>query len=349
MESMSANLLGTFGNKAGLTPVLDSLYCHSLAFDRFYSAGIHTNHGMTATLYSFPALMFRNLMKGTVTPHRSGIATVLKGMGYDNMFFMTHEAQYDNMKAFFATNGYQDIYSQEDYPKSEVVNSFGVSDHFLFGYALDAINKKAKSQRPFTATILTISNHPPYIVPSWFKAKSREKEQQIVEYADWCIGDFLRKARKEAWYDNTIFIIQADHGKIVAGSEGELPQSLNHIPLIMFGPGVPQMRYEGLGMQVDVMPTLFGLMGLSYTYDGFGVNLLKEQRNMVFYSADNQVVARDLTRCYIYEPAADREFCYDVQCDGSLKTASDKARFADLRRYVFSNIQTAEFMERHRR
>lgn len=349
MESMSANLLGTFGNKAGLTPVLDSLYCHSLAFDRFYSAGIHTNHGMTATLYSFPALMFRNLMKGTVTPHRSGIATVLKGMGYDNMFFMTHEAQYDNMKAFFATNGYQDIYSQEDYPKSEVVNSFGVSDHFLFGYALDAISKKAKNQRPFTATILTISNHPPYIVPSWFKAKSREKEQQIVEYADWCIGDFLRKARKEAWYDNTIFIIQADHGKIVAGSEGELPQSLNHIPLIMFGPGVPQMRYEGLGMQVDVMPTLFGLMGLSYTYDGFGVNLLKEQRKMVFYSADNQVVARDLTRCYIYEPAADREFCYDVQCDGSLKTASDKARFADLRRYVFSNIQTAEFMERHRR
>ena len=70
---------------------------------------------------------------------------------------------------------------------------------------------------------------------------------------------------------------------------------------------------------------------------------------MVFYSADNQVVARDLTRCYIYEPAADREFCYDVQCDGSLKTASDKALFADLRRYVFSNIQTAEFMERHRR
>lgn len=85
---------------------------------------------MTATLYSFPALMFRNLMKGTVTPRRKGIATVLKQYGYENMFFMTHEAQYDNMKAFFQTNGYDDIFSQENYPKSEVVNSFGVSDHF---------------------------------------------------------------------------------------------------------------------------------------------------------------------------------------------------------------------------
>lgn len=349
MESMSANLMGTFGNNSHLTPTLDSLYNHSLAFDRFYSAGIHTNHGMTATLYSFPAIMFRNLMKGTVTPHRHGIATVLKEHNYNNLFFMTHEAQYDNMKAFFATNGYDDIYSQESYPKSEVVNSFGVSDHFLFSYALNTINSKAATGKPFFATILTISNHPPYIVPSWFKAKSKDKEQQIVEYADWCVGDFLKKAKREPWYKNTIFIIQADHGKIVAGSGGELPQSLNHIPLIMFGPGVPQMRYEGLGMQVDVMPTLFGLMGMSYTSYGFGQDLLKNPRHMVFYSADNQLVARDQKRCFIYSPSLQKSFCYDVLPDGALKENPNTAGFADLKNYVFSNIQTAEFIERHKK
>lgn len=349
MESMSANLMGTFGNNSHLTPTLDSLYNHSLAFDHFYSAGIHTNHGMTATLYSFPAIMFRNLMKGTVTPHRHGIATVLKEHKYNNMFFMTHEAQYDNMKAFFATNGYDDIYSQESYPKSEVVNSFGVSDHFLFSYALNTINRKAATGKPFFATILTISNHPPYIVPSWFKAKSKDKEQQIVEYADWCVGDFLKKAKREPWYKNTIFIIQADHGKIVAGSGGELPQSLNHIPLIMFGPGVPQMRYDGLGMQVDVMPTLLGLMGMSYTSYGFGQDLLKSPRHMVFYSADNQLVARDHKRCFIYSPSLQKSFCYDVLPDGVLKENPNTASFADLKNYVFSNIQTAEFIERHKK
>lgn len=176
---------------------------------------------MTATLYSFPALMFRNLMKGTVTPRRKGIATVLKKFGYENMFFMTHEAQYDNMKAFFQTNGYDDIFSQENYPKSEVVNSFGVSDHFEMGYALNTINQKAKTGKPFMATILTVSNHPPYIIPDFFKPKTKEKETQIVEYADWAIGDFLKKASREPWYKNTIFVIQADHGKLVGKSEGE--------------------------------------------------------------------------------------------------------------------------------
>ena len=101
------------------------------------------------------------------------------------------------MKAFFSTNGYDDIYSQENYPKNEVVNSFGVSDHFLFNYSLPIINKVAKSGKPFFATLLTISNHPPYIIPSFFHAKTSKPETQIVEYADWAIGDFIKKAKKQ--------------------------------------------------------------------------------------------------------------------------------------------------------
>lgn len=349
MESMSANLLGMFGEKQPLTPTLDSLYSHSLAFTNFYSAGIHTNHGMTATLYSFPALMFRNLMKGTVTPHRNGMPTVLKENGYENMFFMTHEAQYDNMKAFFQTNGYDDIYSQENYPKEEVVNSFGVSDHFVLSYALQTINKKAKTNKPFMATILTVSNHPPYIIPDFFKPKTKEKETQIVEYADWAIGDFLSKASRESWYKNTIFVILADHGKLVGKSGGELPESYNHIPLIVFGPGVPQRQYGGLGMQVDVMPTLFGLMHLNYEYDGFGIDLLKQERPMVFYSADNQIVARDYNRLFIYNPGMNRSFCYDVLPGGQLRENKDETKFADLRCYVFSNIQAAEYIEQRQK
>ena len=344
MESMSASLLGEFGQQQPLTPTLDSLYQHSLAFTNFYSAGIHTNHGMTATLYSFPALMSRNLMKGTVTPHRHGIPTVLKGLGYENMFFMTHEAQYDNMKAFFTTNGYDDIYSQENYPKDSVVNSFGVSDHYEFNYALHTINSKAKSRRPFLATILTISNHPPYMVPSWFKARTQEKETQIVEYADWAIGDFLRKASKEPWYKNTIFVIQADHGKMVGQSDAELPVSYNHIPLIIFGPKIKPMKYAGLGTQVDVMPTLLGIMGVNYEYDGFGVNLLKVHRDMVFYSAANQIVARDQHNCYIYEPNTGKSFYYKALPGWKLRETKKHPGFTRLRHYLFSMEQTAQFM-----
>ena len=346
MESMSSALL-----HRGLTPTLDSLEQRGLYFPNFYSAGIHTNHGMTATLYSFPALMERNLMKGTVTPRRDGLPTVLKSQGYHNIFFMTHEAQYDNMNAFFRTNGYDEVYAQEDYPGSEVVNSFGVSDHFLFNYALERLsdrhaNAAAGSGKPFMATILTISNHPPYVIPSWFKPHTSDPETQIVEYADLCIGDFLRRAAKEPWSANTVFVVQADHGKMVGDTDTELPQSYNHIPLYIFGAGIEPQRCDGLGMQVDVMPTLLALLGMDYTYDGFGVNLLGEQRDMVFYSADNQVVARDSSRCYIYEPQEGRSLCYNVQSDGRLQKCADGTPFHRLRDYVFSMIQTAEYIYR---
>ena len=344
MESMSASLLQTFGQPQRLTPTLDSLYNHSMAFSHCYSAGIHTNHGMTASLYSFPALMFRNLMKGTVTPRRDGIPTVLKQQGYHNMFFMTHEAQYDNMKAFFATNGYDDIYAQEDYPKEEVVNSFGVSDHFLFDYAFNKINNQAATGKPFFATLLTISNHPPYVIPEWFKPKTKEPETQIVEYADWAIGNFLSKARKQSWYNNTVFVILADHGKLVGKVSGELPESYNHIPLLIFGPGVENKRVDKLANQVDLMPTLMSLLGISYQYDGFGIDQTKDERPMVFYSADNQIVARSTNRCYIYEPKTNRAFCYNIKNDGQLQAAQETAAFEPLKKYAFGMIQTAQFM-----
>lgn len=341
MESMSSALLGK-----GYTPVLDSLKTQSLFFSNFYSAGIHTNHGMTATLYSFPALMKRNLMKGTVTPKRDGLPTVLKQNGWHNLFFMTHEAQYDNMNAFFRTNGYDEIYAQEDYPKEEIVNSFGVSDHFLFDFALGKLNNTAKQQQPFMATLLTISNHPPYIIPNWFKPSSKEPETQIVEYADWCIGDFLKKAKKEDWYNNTVFVVLADHGKLVGAADSELPQSYNHIPLMIFGAGIQPQEYTQLGMQVDVMPTLLNILGIDYEYNGFGVDLLRQPRQMVFYSADNQIVARDSTRCFLYHPQMKKSFCYDIGSDGQLIQTHNEEAFAPLRQYVFAMEQTAEFLFR---
>ena len=349
MESMAAPLMQSFGQSQRLTPTLDSLYRHSLAFSRCYSAGVHTNHGITATLYSFPAMMKRNLMKGTVTPHRNGIPTVLKTEGYHNLFFMTHESQYDNMNAFFHTNGYDEVFSQEDYPASEVVNSFGVSDRYLFRFALETLNRRAATGQPFMATLLTISNHPPYVIPSDFHARSNEKEMQIVEYADDCIRQFLEAARREPWYGNTLFVLLADHGKIVGSVDSELPQSYNHIPLLIFGKGVEPRIYDGLAQQVDIMPTLLYLLGVSYDYDGFGVNLLEQRRQQVFYSADNQIVARDSSRCFIHTFSTGHDHYYRQQPDGHLLETSADAGHDSLRRYAFSMIQTAEYCYRHQK
>jgi len=336
MESMSGAFLHSLGQQAHVTPTLDSLYQCSWAFTRFYSAGIHTNHGITASLYSFPAMMKRNLMKGTVTHHRHGLPTVLKDLGYYNMFFMTHESQYDNMNAFLRTNGYDAVYAQEDYPIRERVNAFGVSDHFLFDFCLQRIDDATRKGQPWMATLLTVSNHPPYIIPDWFKPQSEDEELQIVEYSDWCIRDFLAKARLQPWYDNTLFVIMADHGKIVGYVDSELPESYNHVPLLIFGPGVEPRVTDELAAQIDVMPTVLGLMGVGYDFEGFGINLLTSHRDMVFYTADDQVVARDGKRRFLGVPATG-------QCFYEGASAYD---CRDLQQYVYAMIQTAEFIMR---
>lgn len=293
MESMSANLMESFGSNKSLTPFLDSLYHQSLSFSHFYSSGIHTNHGMYSTLYSFPAIMKRNAMKGSVIPVYSGLPTILKDNGYQNLFFMTHESQYDNMNAFFRTNGFDEIYAQENYPAEKVVNSFGVQDDFLYQYALPILNKKATSGRPFFTVLLSISNHPPYIIPDYFKPHSDKPEDQIVEYADWSIKQFITEAEKQPWFDNTIFVLLGDHGKLVDSPESEIPQSYNHIPLMIYGKGIqPEIRAQ-FGGQIDVAPTLLGLLNIGYIQNNFGINLLKEQRPCIFYTADNLIAAKD--------------------------------------------------------
>lgn len=342
MESMSAKLTGTLGGTS-LTPELDKLAKNGLSFTNCYSAGTHTNHGLYATLYSFPSIMKRNAMKGSAIPNYSGLPTVLAHEGYHTLFFMTHEAQYDNMNAFLRTNGYQGIYAEEDYPKEKIANHFGIPDDYLFEYALPVLRRSHEAGRPFFATLLTISNHPPYVLPKGFKAQSKETEMQIVEYADRCIGDFMRRAAQEAWYENTIFVFVGDHGKMVGQADCELPESYNHVPLIFYGKGISPQTNTSWAGQVDISATILGMLGISYTQNNFGVDLLQEQRPCIFYTADNTVAARSEKHLYVYNPDAEKEFCYDIQGSSPQPVAMNEEH-QQLKEYCFSMLQATEVL-----
>ena len=343
MESMSAQLMQAFGQSKILTPYLDSLYHESLSFNNIYSAGIHTNHGLYSTLYSFPTIMKRNAMKGSVIPIYSGLPTVLKDNGYHNLFFMTHESQYDNMNAFFRTNGFDEIYAEENYPKEKIVNHFGVQDDYLYEYALPILTQRANEGKPFFATLLSISNHPPYIIPEYFHPRSEKTEDQIVEYADWSIRKFMSEAQKQPWFDNTLFVFVGDHGKLVGTPENEMPESYNHIPLLIYGKGIQPKQKNDFGGQIDIAPILLDILGIDYTQNNFGVNLLKEQRPCIFYTADNLIAARDSTNLYIHSPETGQEFRY-TQKEGKLQLSDENRTFQALKEYCFSMLQCTEHL-----
>ena len=341
MESMSAKLMQAYGQDKALTPYLDSLYQESLVFNNIYSAGIHTNHGMYSTLYSFPTIMKRNAMKGSVIPVYSGFPTVLKDNGYYNLFFMTHESQYDNMNAFFRTNGFDEIHAEENYPKEKIANHFGVQDDYLYEYALSILNERAKSGQPFFSVLLSISNHPPYVIPSYFHPKSEKTEDQIVEYADWSIRQFMTEAQKQPWFENTLFVLVGDHGKLVGTPENEMPEAYNHVPLMVYGKDIEPRSINNFGGQIDIAPTLLGMLGISYTQNNFGIDLLKEQRPCIFYTADNLIAARDSAHLYIHSPETGQEFCYSVE-EGKPKPSAYDTSFEALKEYVFSMLQATE-------
>lgn len=264
------------------------------------------------------------------------------------MFFMTHESQYDNMNAFFRTNGYDEIYAQENYPKNRVVNHFGVPDDYLFSYALPVLRRHAASGKPFFATLLTISNHPPFVVPAEFQTPGLAPEQQIVRYADHCIGQFMQAVSKEPWARNTLFVFLGDHGKLLGQTDAELPESFNHIPLIFHASWLKPAERTQFAGQVDVAPTILGLLRLPYVQNNFGLDLLHDApRPAAFYTADKMIAARNDRQLFLYNAELKQTYCYNIAPDGRPVPTSFSPAFAPLRQYVFALLQTTEYMVQH--
>ena len=206
---------------------------------------------------------------------------------------------------------------------------------------------KSKSDKPFFATLLTISNHPPYIVPERFKSVSNESQFQIVAFADDAIRNFMESARKQDWYNNTIFVFLGDHGKVVGSQTYEMPLSYNHIPLIIYSPAFADApkRFAQFGGQVDVFPTIMGMLNRSYENNTFGVDLLKEKRRYMFFSSDDAIGCIDSTYFYTrnFKSEVEGVFRYRDNSAENLLSAN-KAAADSMRTYSLSMLQTANYM-----
>jgi phosphoglycerol transferase MdoB-like AlkP superfamily enzyme len=345
MESMSANYMSTFGNPNNLTPNLDSLTKQSWFFENAYSAGIHTNNGVFSSLFSFPALKRIRPMSTVPINTYSGLPFTLKKNGYKNYFFSTHNENFDNLSVFIPQNFYDDLFTAEDFPSDKIVGPYGVPDDYLFTYASQKFSE-FNSNTPFFATILTTSNHDPYILPDYYKNSHSEKDLNAVSYADWSIGNFLKEAKKAPWFDNTIFIFVSDHGLKVGNNPYDLPLSYHHIPIIFYSPKLlPEpIVYPNFIGQIDIFPTLMGVLNASYINNTLGVNVLKDKRDCIYFSADDKIGCLDENWLYIYRFGGN-EGLYKYK-DGDLTDYSqtNKNEFEKLRKYALSQTQTADYI-----
>ncbi|HEY8328979.1 MAG TPA: sulfatase-like hydrolase/transferase [Rhodanobacter sp.] len=277
VESFSGDYLGTFGNQDHITPYLDSLVSQSLFFDNLYANGTRTVRGLEALSLSVPPTPGDSLLKEHDNENLFSLATVFNDRGYQSDFVYGGYGEFDNMNYFFSHNGYRAV-DRRDIPKTATIHSenvWGVADEDLYTLALGQMDQIHAEGKPFFLHVMTTSNHRPFTFPEGRVKQANGTRQGAVAYTDWSIGDFIKRAREKSYFDDTVFVITADHCASSAGKTS-VPVNRYHVPLWIYAPKhIPPQRVDRLMGQVDIAPTLLGLLNFSYRSRFFGYDLFQ--------------------------------------------------------------------------
>ena len=278
MESLSAKFLGSYGNTENITPNLDLLAHQGLFFKSMFSTGTRTVRGIEATMLSIPPTPGQSIVRRPGGTGIFNLGSVFEEQGYENKFIYGGRSFFDNMGPFFEGNGFE-VIDHSSFRKDEISfsNAWGVADEDLFNKVISESDKSFRQGRHFFNFVLTTSNHRPYTFPeNKIDLPSGGGRSAAVKYSDYAIGQFIRSAKSKSWFSDTVFVFISDHNASVGGSENIQPQDYL-IPLIIYSPKYLKAEVNTIfSSQIDMAPTLLGLLNFPYQSRFFGRNLLEE-------------------------------------------------------------------------
>lgn len=346
MEGMSYNKTAHGGNTRNLTPFLDSLMSNSLSYNKCYTTGTHTYCGIYSTSVSYPVVFRNHALKRIPVLQYDGLAATLQRYGYQTAYFTTHDKEFDNVAGFLSLNGVERIVSQADYPMSEVKTTLGVPDDFMFRFSMDVFDEMASNGRPFCATMMTASDHGPFYIPEYFTPKNDDVRYQITEYADWSLRRFIEIASEKPWFDNTLFVFVADHGAVL-DTDYSIPLSYFHSPLVFYMPKyLESIENECIASQMDVFPTVMGILGKSYVNNTFGIDLRKENRKYVYFMGDDKYGVLDDEWLLINKPSEEQIGLYKYVEREKKNYISEYPEIAqEMQKYGESAWQVSEYQQ----
>ncbi|MFQ5498343.1 MAG: LTA synthase family protein [Candidatus Zixiibacteriota bacterium] len=279
MESWAGMNTGTLGETRNLTPNFDTVAAQGLLFTQCFASGIRTSFGLGATLCSFPSLPGRAIMKRYDARHPFvSLPEILAQRGYTNCFAYGGDPVFDNIEGFFREQGIERFYDNEFFGRENDFSKWGIPDHVLFdksGALIDSLT------RPFSLTILTLSNHEPWELPdSSVRRYSDDSDSSKIFnsmiYADWALGRLIDSLKARSVYDSTILVFVSDHNRLVDSRYLIVPNTF-HIPLLFLAP--PELLEKSrmsdfVCSQTDILPTVMGLLGGDYIHQSWGRDLL---------------------------------------------------------------------------
>lgn len=277
VESLDAAFLGAFGNNRHLTPNVDDLARQGFLFRRCYATGTRTVRGLEAICASLPPTPGASVIK---RPHCENLFTagqIFRNKNYDTKFLYGGNGYFDNMNAFFGGNGFEVIDWSNLAPREITFrNAWGVCDEDLLARVLVEGDKSFATGQPFFSMVMTTSNHRPYTYPQKIDSISGSNRKGAVKYTDYAIGQFIQQARGKPWFANTLFVVVADHCANSAGKV-DVPVAKYLIPMLLYAPGIiAPGESDTLCSQMDLVPTVLGVLNMSYKSKFFGRDVLND-------------------------------------------------------------------------
>ncbi|HRB73248.1 MAG TPA: sulfatase-like hydrolase/transferase [Flavobacterium sp.] len=284
-ESYGREYIGAFNKDTKIpgfvsyTPFIDSLAQHSLIFSNAFANGSKSIHGMSSVLAGIPS--FQDAFTSSPYPKQKiqSLVSTLKEEGYDTSFF--HGAPNGSMGFLGFGNilGFDHYYGKTEYNNdADFDGSWGIWDEPFFQFMKKTFDAK---KQPFMGTIFTVSSHEPFVVPEKYKGKfpmGTVPMHQVVGYTDYAFKKFFEAAKKEPWFQNTIFVITADHCNQVAYDEYAKVINRSAVPILIYKPdGSLKGENKELAQQIDIYPTLLDMIGYDKPFRSWGRSLIGEK------------------------------------------------------------------------
>ncbi len=272
-ESLGAEFVGSLGGR-DLTPELDKLAGKGIWLEQLYATGTRSARGIEAIIAGFTPTPRLSVVKlGETQNNFFTIAGLLESQGYQTSFIYGGAAHIDNMKRFFLNNGFQTIIEEKDFVRPDFRGPWGVSDEDLFKRAHEEFSDAGA--RPFFSLVFTTSHHKPFDIPENKVSAENgpdSRRETAVKYADYSLGRFLDMARQSNYWENTVFLITADHNSRVYGDQ-LVPVERFHIPGVILGGKIDARNIPGVSSHIDLLPTLLSLIGINSKHPAIGRDL----------------------------------------------------------------------------
>ncbi|HGO5854486.1 TPA: LTA synthase family protein [Mannheimia haemolytica] len=289
-ESLGAQFVGSLGGKP-LTPNLDKLATQGWYFTNLYATGTRSVRGIEAVTTGFTPTPARAVVKLTKSQNNFfSIAELLRRQGYHTSFIYGGEKHFDNMASFFYGNGFEQIIDEKDYKNPKFTATWGVSDEDLFDKANETFNQLHQSGKPFFSLVFSSSNHDPFEFPDGkieLYEQPKQTRHNAAKYADYAIGHFFELAKKSEYWQDTVFLVIADHDSRAVG-EHLVPIQHFHIPALLLGENIEPRADNRLVSQLDMPTTLLSVAGISGQYPMMGYDLTQNvDPNRAFMQYDS--------------------------------------------------------------